>query len=105
MRENIVVLCTCESETEAERIAGSLVAERLAACVNILPPVRSIYRWKDVVEDAREVLIVIKSTAQGFPALRDRITALHSYETPEIIAVPIVAGADKYLSWLAEQVD
>jgi periplasmic divalent cation tolerance protein len=105
MEETVVVLCTCETEAEAERIAGTLVGERLAACVNILPAIRSIYRWKEVVEDAREVLLFIKSTSNGFPALRDRITALHSYETPEIIALPVVTGTEKYLTWLAEQVN
>lgn len=104
MTESVVILCTCESEAQAERIAAALVGERLAACVNILPPIRSIYRWNEVVEDAREILLLIKSTAERFPALRDRITALHSYETPEIIALPIAAGFEKYLAWLGEQV-
>lgn len=100
----IIVLCNCSNEGEAEGIAAALVGERLAACVNILPPIRSIYRWKDVVEDAREIALLIKSTTSRLPALRDRITELHSYETPEIIAVPIIAGSEKYLTWLREQV-
>jgi periplasmic divalent cation tolerance protein len=99
----VIVLCTCANEAESERIAAALVGERLAACVNIFPPIRSIYRWKDVVEDARESLLFIKSTTGRWPALRDRIAALHSYETPEIIAVPIIAGSEKYLNWLREQ--
>jgi periplasmic divalent cation tolerance protein len=104
MTDSVLVLCTCENEAEGNRIARGLVEERLAACVNILPSVRSIYRWNDAVEDAREHLLLIKSTAERLPALRDRIIALHSYETPEVIAIPIVAGSEKYLSWLREQV-
>jgi periplasmic divalent cation tolerance protein len=103
MTESIVVLCTCASEDEAGRIAATLVQERLAACVNILPPIRSIYRWQGVIEDAREILLLVKSTSDRFGTLRDRIAALHSYDTPEIVALPIVAGSDKYLAWLGEQ--
>jgi periplasmic divalent cation tolerance protein len=104
MTDSVLIFCTCEDEAEGERIAHALVQERLAACVNILPPVRSIYRWNDAVEDTRENLLLIKSTAEHFPALRDRIVALHSYKTPEIIAIPIAAGSEEYLSWLRERV-
>jgi periplasmic divalent cation tolerance protein len=105
MSETVVILCTCDSDAQAETIAAALVGERLAACVNILPPIRSIYRWKEVIEDARETLLLIKSTAARFAAIRDRIHELHSYETPEVIALPILAGSEKYLAWLREQVD
>lgn len=104
MTETIVVLCTCASEDEAGRIAAALVGEEVAACVNILPRIRSIYRWQGLVEDASEVLLLVKSTADRFEALRDRIAALHSYDTPEIIALPIVAGSERYLAWIKEQV-
>jgi periplasmic divalent cation tolerance protein len=94
-----IVLTTCPDAETAGRIARILVEERLAACVNILPPMRSIYRWKGRIEDATEQLLVIKSAA-GFPAIRDRLRALHPYELPEIIAVPIADGLPEYLAWL-----
>lgn len=104
MPNSIVVLCACGDETEASRVANTLIDDRLAACVNALPAMQSVYRWKGKVETAREVLLLIKTTHDRFPALRDRILELHSYETPEIIALPIVAGAETYLAWLREQV-
>jgi periplasmic divalent cation tolerance protein len=100
---SVVVLCTCASEGEGERLARALVDERLAACVNLLPAVHSIYRWNDAIEEAHEYLLLIKSAESLFPLVRDRIIALHSYETPEIIAVPIVAGSEQYLNWLRGQ--
>ena len=105
MSETVVILCTCDSDVQAETIAAALVAERLAACVNILPPIRSIYRWKEVIEDARETLLLIKSTATRFTAISDRIHSLHSYDTPEVIALPILSGSEKYLAWIREQTD
>jgi len=104
MSDLIVILCACGDETEALRVANALIDDRLAACVNALPAMQSVYRWKGSIETAREVLLLIKTTGDRFPALRDRILELHSYETPEIIALPIVAGAEKYLAWLREQV-
>jgi len=95
-----IVLTTCPDEACAERIARVLVVEGLAACVNILPPMRSIYTWKGKIEDASEQLLVIKSAAARFPAIRDRLRSLHPYELPEIIAVPIVDGLPEYLAWL-----
>jgi len=103
MTDKLVVLVTCRSAKEAEHIVRSLVAARLAACGNILlSPVRSIYRWKEKIESAREVLLVIKTSRRRFPALQAAIKRLHSYEVPEIIALPIAAGSRAYLSWLAE---
>jgi periplasmic divalent cation tolerance protein len=103
MTDKLVVLVTCRSVKEAERIARSVVQKRLAACGNILrSPVRSIYRWKEKIESAREVLLVIKTSRRRFPALQAAIKRLHSYEVPEIIALPIAAGSRAYLSWLAE---
>jgi periplasmic divalent cation tolerance protein len=105
MTDKLVVLVTCRSAKEAERIARSLVHQRLAACGNILrSPVRSIYRWKEKIESAREVLLVIKTSRRRFPELQAAIKRLHSYEVPEIIALAIVSGSQGYLSWLAESV-
>jgi len=95
-----IVLTTCPDTACAERIARALVEEGLAACVNILPPMRSIYRWKGKIEDATEQLLVIKSAVARFPAIRDRLRTLHPYELPEIIAVPIADGLPEYLAWL-----
>ena len=95
-----IVLTTCPDKVSAERIAHALVEEGLAACVNVLPPMHSIYRWKGKIEQATEQLLVIKSTVARFPAIRERIQALHPYELPEIIAVPIADGLPGYLAWL-----
>jgi len=94
-----IVLTTCPDAASAERIARALVEEKLAACVNMLPPMRSIYRWEGQIEDATEQLLVIK-TAQQFAVVRDRIRSLHPYELPEIITVPIADGLPDYLAWL-----
>ncbi len=99
----IVVLVTVGSRDEGERIAQALVADRLAACVNLVGPVGSIYRWQGKVERAEEILLIIKTRAALFAELEGRIRALHSYETPEIIALPIAAGAAKYLDWLCDE--
>lgn len=103
MTDAIVVFCTCTDEQEAVRIADAIIEDRLAACVNILPAIHSIYRWQGKVERAEETLLFIKTTQQRFFALRDRIAEVHSYETPEVIAMPIAGGSEKYLSWLREQ--
>jgi periplasmic divalent cation tolerance protein len=104
MTDKIVVFSTCASPEEAERIARRLVDARLAACVNIVPGIRSIYRWQGNVEDAAEQLLVIKSSRAAFPALCAEIEKLHPYEVPEILALPVVDGSEKYLSWLAAEV-
>ena len=100
----MVVLCTCESRQQALTIAEALVDSRMAACVNVLPGIHSVYRWQGNVETAAEVLLLIKTTQECFAAMRDLIGELHSYDTPEIIALPVVEGSEKYLSWLREQV-
>jgi periplasmic divalent cation tolerance protein len=100
MTDALVVFCTCADEAEALRIANTLVEARLAACVNILPALQSIYRWQDSIEQAREILLLIKTTQDRFAAVRDHISGLHSYDTPEIVAVPVVEGSAKYLAWL-----
>ena len=101
--EALVVLCTCPDESVADRIARELVGARLAACVNRLPGVRSIYRWKGAVQDEPEVLLAIKTVRSRYEELEMRLKALHPYEVPEIIAVPVLAGAAPYLAWLAEE--
>jgi periplasmic divalent cation tolerance protein len=98
-----VCLVTTPSEEAAAKIARALVEESLAACVNIVPAVRSIYRWQGKIEDDAEALMVIKTRRARFPALEARVRELHSYTTPEIIALPLDAGSEPYLSWLATE--
>jgi periplasmic divalent cation tolerance protein len=95
-----IVLTSCPNAQIAEQIAQALVEEGLAACVNILPPMRSIYRWKGKIEDSSEHLLIIKSAVARFPTICDRVRSLHPYELPEIIAVPIADGLPEYLAWL-----
>ena len=100
--EFVVVLVTASSAEEAVNIASALVEEHLAACANVVGPIRSIYRWKEAVEDAEEQLLVIKARASDFAALETRVRELHSYELPEVIALPLRNGSASYLEWLAE---
>lgn len=104
MTNSVVVLCTFGSREDARRIGSAVVEARLAACVNILPAVESIYRWKGEIEGAEETMTLMKTSEESFPALRDRIKQMHSYETPEIVALPIVSGLEDYLGWIQEQV-
>jgi periplasmic divalent cation tolerance protein len=105
MTNKIVVLVTCGSAKEARKIARAVVEKRLAACANILAsPVESVYRWKGSVESANEFLLIIKTTKARFPKLKAEVKRLHSYEVPEIIALPIAAGAANYLTWISESV-
>ncbi len=97
----VVVLVTAGSADEAQRIARALVTERLAGCVNVVGPVRSIYRWQDAVEEAEEHLLIVKARAEELGALETRIRALHSYDVPEMLALPVTAGSEDYLAWLA----
>ena len=103
MTDKIVVLNTCDSEMLAEQLARHLVEHHLAACVNILPRARSVYRWKEKIEDAGEWLLLIKSRRDLFAALRAEIQKIHTYEVPEVIALPIVDGSEAYLGWLDGQ--
>jgi periplasmic divalent cation tolerance protein len=99
-----VVLITVPSEEVARSIARALVEERLAACVNLVPGLTSIYRWQGEVAEDQEVLLIIKTTTFAFPRLKERVLALHPYTVPEIIALPIAEGHGAYLDWLRESV-
>lgn len=99
-RQAIVVLVTAGSVESAEAIARALVAERLAACVNVIPGVRSIYRWEGRVTEDSEALLVVKSERARFAELEARVRALHSYEVPEVIALEVADGSAPYLEWL-----
>ena len=100
MTDALVVFCTCSSREESLKLAHAVVSEEAAACVNIIPLVESVYRWEGEIETAQEVLLLIKTTRERFDALRDLLVKLHSYATPEVIAMPVVAGLPKYLAWL-----
>jgi periplasmic divalent cation tolerance protein len=105
MTDKILVLVTCGSRKEARKIARALVGQRLAACVSeIGVPVASTYRWKGKVESAKEFLLLIKTTRKRFAAARDTVCKVHSYEVPEIIALPIAAGSRAYLNWIEKSV-
>ena len=99
----LVCLCACPDDASANAIAAALVEERFAACVNLLPGVRSVYRWQGVVEHASEVLLMIKTTDDRIEALGARLQQLHPHELPELIAVEAVGGLDPYLRWVAQQ--
>ncbi|WP_374012350.1 divalent-cation tolerance protein CutA [Pseudoxanthomonas koreensis] len=99
-----LVICSCPDRQCAEGMAQSLVQEQLAACVSVLPGVRSIYRWEGRIEQADEVLLLAKTTAGGVPALVERLQALHPYELPEILAVETAGGLPAYLAWVAAQI-
>jgi len=102
--EVIMVLCNVPDAALAQQIAETLVGEQLAACVNIMAPCRSVYRWQGKLENASEVPLQIKTTAAAYPALQARLLQLHPYEVPEIIALPISQGLPAYLQWVASAV-
>jgi uncharacterized protein involved in tolerance to divalent cations len=102
--DHLVALCTVPNAEEGARIGRALVEERLAACVNIVDGLRSIYLWKGAVSDDKEALLVIKTKPALFESLKVRVVALHPYEVPEVIALPIVAGHEPYLAWIDESV-
>jgi periplasmic divalent cation tolerance protein len=104
MTDKILVMSTCGSAEEAQRIARELVAQRAAACVNIVAPVRSIYRWKDQIEEAEEWLLIVKTSRSSFDRLRTILEAAHSYELPEALAIPVIAGSPNYLAWIEGEV-
>jgi periplasmic divalent cation tolerance protein len=99
-----IVLCTIPDRETAELIAGTLVSEQLAACVNILPGVTSMYRWQGAIEQSEELLLIIKTSQKVWPMLEAQIQALHPYELPEIVAVPIKTGEAEYIQWLENSI-
>ena len=103
MPNHIVIYITTGSVNEAEKIGRALVEEKLAACSNIISPIRSIYRWQGKICDDKEALMVLKTRKKHFEQIVKRVETLHSYDVPEIIAIPIVEGSRKYLSWLNEE--
>ena len=105
MTDKIVVLVTCGSAKEARKIARAVVEQRIAACANIATsPVQSVYRWNGRVESAKEFLLIIKTTQARFAKLQAEVKRLHSYDVPEIIALPIARGAANYLTWMSDSV-
>jgi periplasmic divalent cation tolerance protein len=104
MTDQVVILVTAGKLAEAKRIARHLLDSKLAACVNILPPIRSLYRWQGKLEDAKEYLLFIKTTRELFAELKAAISTRHSYATPEIICLPIVEGSAEYLQWVSDSV-
>ena len=105
MTDAKIVLTTTGSQEEARKIARALVDRRLAACVNIIPQVESIYRWQGKVEDAHEWLLLIKTTTAAFERVRDAIRELHSYDLPECISFSVEDGSSDYLDWISESVE
>lgn len=97
----LVVYCTCPDQAMAERIAETMVREQLAACANLVPGLTSIYRWQGAIQHDSEWLLIIKTRGTVYPLLEARIRELHSYNTPEIIALPIQTGSAAYLDWIA----
>ncbi len=100
MTDVLVVFVTAPSPDRAAELARAVVEERLAACGNVVPGVRSIYRWEGEVVDEPEALLVLKTTRDRLDALRERVLALHPYEVPEVLALPVEAGAERYLAWV-----
>lgn len=104
MTNKRIVLTTTGSEAEAQKIARHLVESRMAACVNIIPQITSVYRWQGKVEEACEWLLLIKTTADGFEKIREAIAELHSYELPECVCLTVEDGSANYLQWIADSV-
>jgi len=98
----LIVLCTCPGPVSAKKIAHKLVADKLAACVNVLPGVQSCFTWMGKLSESTEHLLLIKTTREVYPKLEQGIRAMHSYELPEIIAVPVYMGLDEYLKWIKD---
>lgn len=100
MTNKIVVLSTCATAEDAEKLARELLDARLAACVSVIPQIRSFYRWQGKIENSSEFLLVVKSSRDLFEPLRARLEAAHPYELPEVLALPVIDGSPNYLSWL-----
>jgi periplasmic divalent cation tolerance protein len=102
--KHLVVLCSCPDEATAGMLARTLVSERLAACVSQVAGVRSTYRWEGRTHEDEEILLIIKTSAERLATLSARIEALHPYEVPEVIAVEVAGGSERYLAWLGQTV-
>lgn len=100
-----VILCTCPDQTSAELIANTLVKNKLAACVNIVPGLTSIYQWQGNLEKSQELLLIIKSRSEVFSSVENAILTHHPYELPEIISIPLKNGFSNYLSWIDDNID
>jgi periplasmic divalent cation tolerance protein len=105
MTDKVIVLSTCSSKEEALRIARGLVADRLAACVNLVEGALSVYQWQGSVQENQEVMLVVKSRRDLLGRLQERLASMHSYEVPEAIAIPVVDGLPAYLQWLDRELD
>ncbi len=105
MTDKIVVFSTCGSDEEARKVARGLVEKRLAACVNVTPGIRSIYRWQGAIEEDSEYLLMIKSRRDLFERLRAELESLHSYDVPEVVALPVVDGSEAYLGWMDQELE
>jgi len=105
MSDPVVVLVTCGSEEEALKIANALVEDRLAACVNLVTPIRSIYRWEGKIWDEKEWLLIIKTQKHRFEELEKKVKSLHSYSVPEIVSLSITEGSSAYLEWIRENTE
>ncbi len=103
MTDKVVAYTTCADPEEAEKIARHLIEERLAACVSVVPAVKSYYRWKGSIESDDEILLMIKTSRDLVDALRQQLEKLHSYDLPELIVTPIVDGSPNYLAWLEKE--
>jgi periplasmic divalent cation tolerance protein len=102
MSDYVLVLTTIPAEGDADNLARTLVTEQLVACVNVLPPMVSTYRWKGSVEQDRERQVIMKTTRDRVAALRARVKELHSYEVPEFVVIPVQEGSEEYLKWISE---
>ena len=105
MTNIIVIFCACPNQDEAGSLARRLVERKLAACVTLLAAARSFYRWQGAIECSEECLLLIKTSRGQFDVLRREIESVHSYEVPEVLALPVIAGAPKYLEWLAASLE
>jgi periplasmic divalent cation tolerance protein len=105
MNEARIAISTAGSLEEAERIASALVEQHLAACVNLIPQIKSIYRWQGEMEEATEILLIIKTTAPCLAALESTLRSLHSYSVPEFLVLDVASGNPAYLSWIIESVN
>ena len=102
-KDSVVVFVTAGSREEGEKIAGKIIEERLAACCNLVGPVTSFFWWDDKVERNEEMLLIIKTSSETFEKLKNRVRELHSYSVPEIIALPVTAGLEEYLTWIYDE--